>query len=351
MKTAVLLNDTSYENHHGCSIVIKNIERNLLQRDIKLVATNPIGKEWKKNRIFLEALKTCDIVIVNAEGTIHHCSPYGLTLLEIVDATKKPCILMNMTYQNNSDEYIDLIRKFTKVYVRESMSQKELASSGIDAKVVPDMTFDSSYEIADQRNTDIYITDSHDIKFSEALYTIAEKSQIKFLPILAPYEKYSSKKGFIKKIKYSFFMYMGKVIPNIFPLRYSYLRYMYVCQEDIFIEDISHCSLLITARFHALCIAIQTLTPFIILKSNTHKIEGLLQDMQFSQDRIIELSTLEKLVKNVGFSDSTFAFTASEIEKIRSYTKDAKMHIEHMFNDIARLSENGRLNHRFGGDL
>ncbi len=351
MKTAVLLNDTSYENHHGCSIVIKNIERNLLQRDIKLIATNPIGKDWKKNHIFLEALKTCDIVLVNAEGTIHHCSPYGLTLLEIVEATKKPCILMNMTYQSNSDEYANLIQKFTKVYVRESMSQKELALAGIDAKVVPDMTFDSSYEIVDKRNTDIYITDSHDIKFSEALYNITQRCHAKFLPILAPYEKFSSKKGLTKKIKYSFFMHIGKMIPNILPLKYSYLRYMHVCKEHTFIEYIGHCSLLITARFHALCIAIQTLTPFIVLKSNTHKIEGLLQDMQFSQDRIIELSTLEKLEKCTGFNASTFVFTALEVEKIRSYTKDAKMYIEDMFNEIVNLSDNSRLNDGFGRDL
>ena len=339
MKTAVLLNDTSYENHHGCSIVIKNIERNLLQRDIRLIATNPIGQKWKKNHSFSEALKTCDLVLVNAEGTIHHCSPYGLTLLEIVDATEKPCILMNMTYQSNSDEYVDLIRKFAKVYVRESMSQKELASVGIDAKVVPDMTFDSSYEIAGQRDTHIYITDSHDIKLSEALYHITQRSHVEFLPILAPYEKFSSKKGLIKKIKYAFFMYMGEMIPNIVPLKYSYLRYMHVCKEKTFVEHIGHCDLLITARFHALCIAIQTLTPFIVLKSNTHKIEGLLQDMQFSQDRIIELSALEKLVKSTDLNTSTFAFTTAEVEKIRSYMKDAKIYIKHMFDEINNLSD------------
>ena len=27
MKNVVLLNDTSFENHHGCNIVIKNIKR------------------------------------------------------------------------------------------------------------------------------------------------------------------------------------------------------------------------------------------------------------------------------------------------------------------------------------
>lgn len=339
MKTAVLLNDTSYENHHGCSIVIKNIKRNLLQRNIKLIATNPIGKAWKKNRIFLEALETCDIVIVNAEGTIHHCSPYGLTLLEIVDATDKPCILMNMTYQDNSDVYVELIRKFTKVYVRESMSQKELIAEGIEAQVIPDMTFDSSYDIVNQRNRDIYITDSHDTRFSEVLYGFTQKAQIKFLPILAPYEKFSSKKGFIKKIKYFIFMHMGKIISSIFPVKYSNLRYMYVCQEDTFVDNVGHCSFLITARFHALCIAIQTLTPFVVLTSNTHKIEGLLKDMQFSQKRIIELDTLEKLVEDSELNVSRFVFTDSEIEKIKCYTKDAKIHIKHMFNEIDKLIE------------
>jgi len=338
MKTAILLNDTSYENHHGCSIVIKNIEQNLLDRDIKLIATNPIGKDWKKNRSFLKALEICDIVLVNGEGTIHHCSPYGLTLLEIVEATNKPCILMNMTYQDNSDVYVELIRKFTKVYVRESMSQKELATVGIDAQVIPDMTFGSNYQIENQRNRDIYITDSHDIRFSKLLYNFAQKANMKFLPILAPYKKFSSKKGFIKKVKYLFFMHMGKILSNVFSVKYSNLRYMYVCEEDTFVNHVGHCSLLITARFHALCIAIQTVTPFVVLKSNTHKIEGLLKDMQFSQDRIINLETLEKLVENESELDvNRFAFTTSEIEKIKCYTKDAKMYIRHMFDEIAGL--------------
>lgn len=339
MKTAVLLNDTSYENHHGCSIVIKNIEHNLLQRDIELIATNPIGKNWKKNRNFLKALEVCDIVLVNGEGTIHHNSPYGLSLLEIVDATNKPCVLMNMTYQGNSDEYIELIRKFTKVYVRESMSHNELVQKGIDAMIVPDMTFDSSYQISYQRDTNIYITDSHDIRLSETLYNIAKEMHIKFLPILAPYKKWSSFKGFVKKIKYSFFMHMGNYISKVFPSKYSYARYINVCKEDIFVDKVSHCSLLITARFHALCIAIQTCTPFIVLKSNTHKIEGLLDDMGFSENRIIELSTLNEFVKSTSIDSSSFAFSASEVEKIGSYTKEAKENIKYMFDEITKLSE------------
>ena len=87
MKSVVLLNDTSFENHHGCNIVVENIKRNLEKRNIKLLATNPIGKDWKKNKSFLNYLNQADGVVVNAEGTIHDDSEYAYSLLEIVNST------------------------------------------------------------------------------------------------------------------------------------------------------------------------------------------------------------------------------------------------------------------------
>jgi glycosyltransferase involved in cell wall biosynthesis len=45
-------------------------------------------------------------------------------------------------------------------------------------------------------------------------------------------------------------------------------------------------------------------------------------------------------VKSTELNTDIFVFTPEEVEKIRSYTKDAKKHIEQMFNEIARLSEN-----------
>ncbi|MGE0049994.1 MAG: polysaccharide pyruvyl transferase family protein, partial [Arcobacter sp.] len=213
MKKVVLLNDTSFENHHGCNIVIENIKRNLEKRDIKLLRTNPIGKYWKKNKSFLNSLTQADAVIINAEGTIHDNSDYAYSLLEIVDCINKPCFLINMTYHNNCNKFSKLVSKFTKVYVRETFSKNELEKDNIDSTVVPDMTFytlKKDYSLVNEKR--IYITDSYDIKKSEELYKIAEKNKITFLPIISPFLKYNSLNSFFKKSKYIFFNNYGSFI-------------------------------------------------------------------------------------------------------------------------------------------
>lgn len=337
MKKAVLLNDTSYENHHGCDIVIENIKKNLRERNIDLIATNPIGKNWQKNSFFMKALSICDIILVNGEGTIHHNSSYALSLLKIVEYTKKPTVLMNMTYQENSQQFANLVQRFTKVYVRESMSQAELKKFNIDAKVVPDMTFASSYDIVKKRDQEICITDSHDIRLSEKLYDTALRQHFVFLPILAPYVKYSNSKTLFKKIKYAFIMKFGAFLKSFIPLRYSYLRYIYVLPKNQFIEKVGKCELVFTARFHALCVAIQTMTPFLILKSNTHKIEGLLKDVGLTQERIIEKSRFEEILANIASDKKKYVFGEEEKNKIQQYLVCAKNSISDMFDEISTL--------------
>lgn len=336
MKKAVLLNDTSYENHHGCNIVINNIKKNLHQRGINLIETNPIGVDWQKNSSFLKALTICDIVIVNAEGTIHHNSPYALSLLNIVNFTQKPTILMNMTYQNNSQNFAELVQRFTKIYVRESLSQNELLKLNIEAQVIPDMTFSSSYNIQGVRRS-IYITDSHDIQLSEKLYMIASKQHLQFLPIIAPFLKYTHIKGLWKKIRFSLIRKYGKYLNILFKFSYPYLRYICVLPEKQFVEEVGKSQLIISARFHALCIAMQTMSPFIILKSNTHKIEGLLKDAHLMPNRIIEISQLDHFhhISNI----ETYFFTPIEQENIQRYLAEAKIKINTMFDEIASLIE------------
>jgi polysaccharide pyruvyl transferase WcaK-like protein len=332
MKKAVLLNDTSFENHHGCNKVVKNIQINLLKKNIELIDTNPIGKKWQTNTSFLKKLAQCDLVIVNAEGTIHHNSKYGFNLLKIVEYTNKPTILMNMTYQENSDEYIKLIEQFTQVYVRESRSKEELLKYGINVEVIPDMTFYNRYdEYIKSRKNKVCITDSHDIWMSEKLYMLSKQFHLKFLPIIAPYRKFSSTKGFIKKIKYGLFYNYGKKIFQYIPMKFSYARYKDIMEEDQYLAEIMSCQLLISARFHAICFAIQTKTPFFALKSNSHKIEGLLQDIQFDNSRIINIDSIPEQ----GFQN--FNFTKEELLKIEKYMSEAQRKIEYMFTQIRDL--------------
>lgn len=337
MKNVVLLNDTSFENHHGCNIVIENIKRNLEKRNIKLLNTNPIGRSWKNNKSFLNSLKQADAIIINAEGTIHDDSNYAYSLLEIVNYTNKPCFLINMTYQNNSKKFSELVSKFSKVYVRESFSKKELEKDNIESIIVPDMTFYIlKKDYLDKKEKNIYITDSHDIKKSEELYNIAKKNQAIFLPIIAPFEKYSNLAGFFKLLKFSFFNNWGIFIEKFKNLKYKYKRFIFVKNEDDLLEEIKNCSFLISARFHAICLSLHFSIPFIALSSNTFKIESLLNDIGIDKKRIIDIKELNNFERVKSAYDF---FSKDEINRINDYMITANEKIECMFNEINSIIE------------
>lgn len=234
----MLLNDTSFENHHGCNIVIKNIKMNLKLQNIDLIYSVPIGKRWKNDSNFLKLLIDVDAIIINGEGTIHDDSEYAYSLLEIVNFTNKPCFLINTTYQNNTKSFSDLVSKFKKVYVRESLSKFELEKFGIESTIVPDMTlyYMDSNLIKSKQNTHTYITDSHDIKLSEKLFYFADNNNnnnnINFLPLISPYNKYYNIKGYIKRIKFRFLYKFGFLINKLIPLKYGYKRFQNVKTED-----------------------------------------------------------------------------------------------------------------------
>jgi polysaccharide pyruvyl transferase WcaK-like protein len=337
LKSVVLLNDTSFENHHGCNIVIENIKRNLEKRDIKLLATNPIGKDWKSNKTFLNSLNQANGVIINAEGTIHDDSDYAYSLLEIVNYTNRPCFLINMTYQNNSDKFSKLVSKFSKVYVRESLSKKELEKDNIKSVIVPDMTFyilKKNY--LEKEKKDVYITDSHSIKKSEKLFNIAKKNQAIFLPIIAPFYKYYNLHGFSKLLKYKFFNNWGTFIEKFINLKYKYKRFIFVKNEDDLLEEIKNCNFLVSARFHAICLSLHFSIPFIALSSNTFKIESLIRDIGIDKKRIIDIEELNNFVE---LKSIYSFFSKDELNKINDYIITANQKIELMFTEINLVME------------
>jgi polysaccharide pyruvyl transferase WcaK-like protein len=310
---------------------MKNIIENLISRDFHIIATLPIGDSWQDNSKFLSKIDEADLVLINAEGTIHHNSQYGLNLLKVIDILDdKPSVLMNMTYQDNSLEYIELIKRFTKVYVRESMSQKELAHYGITSTVVPDMTFYSRYDCQIVRGGNMCITDSHDINKSKRLYELSKKMGYIFLPVLSSYHKYYNLKGYSKKVKYGFFEKYGKFLDKFLNLKYGYKRYSYVMPEEIYIDTLQKAKCIISARFHVICFALQTKTPFIAIDSNTHKIESMLKDVGL-KDRIVDFNS------DILTNNRDCNFNKDELIKVDNYLDLAKVKISKMFDEISKL--------------
>ena len=114
MKVA-LLNDNSHKNHFGCQLVGAAYRQLLAERDIERVGS----------------ADSADLVIVNAEGSIHHAKFANL----LVVGRYYPSVLLNASLQDTGDIKEDL-DAFQIVTARESITAEEYG-----LELVPDLIF------------------------------------------------------------------------------------------------------------------------------------------------------------------------------------------------------------------
>jgi len=338
MKKTVIVNDTSYEFHHGCEIVVENIKELLLLYDIETIDTNPVGKSWN-NKKFLQSIAKSDIIIVNGEGTLHHAQPRVKELVSIGKYIKEhfniPIVLINSTYQDNGDDIADYMRYFDLIYVRETLSKINLAQYSINSSVVPDMTFYTKYvNYTPILKKNIGITDSVFNKLSEDFLNIAINNNYKYLPALTfPKLKINNLINFLKYIK---FFILHNIKSTLYFLGYKFdfqfqRQKYYIRDYNSYINEISKLEFFIVGRYHSLCFALKTLTPFVVIKSNSYKIEGLLNDIGLTNNRILNSKDIQK----INFKD--FVYTKDEEKLIKQFVIDAPKKIEKMFQNIRDL--------------
>lgn len=346
MKTAVIINDTSYKPHHGCETVVRNIISLLYKREIETIATNQVGVSWE-NKSFLKHMKNADIVIVNGEGTLHHAEDRVKDLARIGKYVKehllKPVVLINTIYQDNGPEIGAYMKYFDLIYVRESFSQRELEKIGILSHVVPDMTFYTPYDLADKHIvSDIGVSDSVYSSVSKKLYSFSMHNHYHFLPVLSvpKINKFNYCSSWLKLIRFLILKWIKTILLKLgIPLSYKQKRSLYFMESyKDYINTISNLKLFISGRFHSLCFALKTMTPFIAIRSNSHKIEGMLADIGIGYERILEFDDIEEceLKKYTEWSDD-------ESIKIHQYINEAPLKIEEMFDKILVVTNNMKL--------
>lgn len=341
-KRAVVLNDTSWEHHHGCAKVMANLRDGLASSGIDIASSFPVGKDWRKDKRICADISSCDILVVNGEGTIHDDTAMAQSLVASGEFATKwgvPAILINSTWHSNSLELAEKARFFKNIYVRESRSQAELAKNGVKSAVVPDLTFMSCKEsLSDELREGVIVTDSVYNDISEKLYcTSKNHNDIDFIPLLAPFKIRETSGKFIEKyIKYKIYGLVSEQLEALGLVRQHYIsmRYVLPSVEDILNAFLSH-KLVVCARFHGLCFALQTLTPFVAIGSNSHKVEGILEDVGLAEGGILTADEIDldfmEFMSNKGF-------TSQEIQLICSYNSEAKIKIKEMFSAIASIA-------------
>jgi len=313
---ALVLNDTFVDRHHGCARVMSGLSNLLNTVDIGICCYSPAHTDWRMDPNVLAALDKADIIIVNGEGTLHHDSPQGDILLEIISVAsnlKIPCALVNALWQDNGAAQIAKLSGFDLVYARDSFSNDQITGFGIACGYSPDLSFYDSYTPGRGESVGVGFTDSvlprQTLQLEEARSAISGT----IVPIQSSGSGMSAYLKFIKN-------HMGRsdlLQPGGLARKVTLWTRFYRARlpgPTEMLRAIEKLELLVTGRFHACTAAVITETPFLALPSNSHKIEALVSDIGLQQWRVDERIPVDGLGRA-----KNFAWSSVELERIRAY--------------------------------
>jgi hypothetical protein len=299
---------------------------------LNLWHTIRLGDDWRREH-HRKRLAESDIVLVNGEGTFHHDKRSARVLARCAEFCRQrslPCFLINSVYQDNGEKMAQLVRQFTFVFVRESRSQIELRSVGIESEVVPDLTL--ALDCFPQRHRKgILITDSSSNEASKKLHRFYSRtSGVEFANLFKPTSA-------PQRLRMLTAAMIGRLAPQrwLWEWRSRSIR----CPQPPFdaasirnnfhelCRRISGSSLIVTGRFHMVCLAMLARTPFIAVAGNTHKIEGLLADAGLTNRY---LSSLSDDIDPAAWS----RWHDDELARIEAYLTNARSGFSRMFSRI-----------------
>lgn len=255
----IVVNDTS-AGHVGCRAVMQGLSDVLRRAGMHALHRQPTATPWEDDPAFRAALAKAAVVVVNGEGTIHHANARARALARLGPFCRRtagvPAVLLNATLAANDAALYADIADFDLVYVRDSASAVEAAAFGVPgAKVCPDLSLlrdfgggGPHHPVA--RTPRVAVTDSVLPRVSGLL------------------EELRRQRGFQPSA-----------------LRYDSERRR--VEVECYADGLRGLDLLVTGRYHAVCFALNTATPFVAIESNTPKISSLLRDVFGSVRRLV----------------------------------------------------------------
>jgi len=351
--TIVVLNDTAAIAHYGCKVVMKRVVETLVGHGYE-VKTVSVYSTWKVHKRLIERSAG---VIVNGEGTIHHSAKRGRTLVEVAPFCHDkgiPVFLINSVWQDNSDDMARQAEGFLLNYVRESRSQKQMQEQGLKATTVPDLTLGWDYrpqKPAPVRSGHVY-TDAVGMPVTDLLYRLhREDSGSRYLTMTPPrghrgdypeadFERLrpplddtigeTLRLKLIRAYKL-LFLVRGKLKNAVRQLRGD----LEMLPLDQFMGRLESSELVITGRFHGVCLCILTGTPFLAITSNSHKVEGMLEDAGLSH-RIVRPVDLRAVMAHPP------AWTDEDAKKAKAFVAKARRGQKAMFAKVIDTMEKAR---------
>lgn len=335
---AVLMNDTSGSRHFGCERVVRVIGEQLQSRGIELVARSGVREDWPRDWRFLEALSRCHVVVINGEGTLHHGSRHGQALLQVAEHAARrgaAIALVNALYQENPPAWRRWLQKMDLIVARDSWSAAELTQA--TGRPVPSFGDLSLAEgpvdsgVPSGGRDLVVMGDSVYRDVTDALArSVRDQTHVRIMPITAAVVARQPHFGPIRRcIEATRLSARGAMA------RWRFRGFTLCRDEHQYLRTLGRTRLHITGRFHAVCLSMVTEAPFLAVRSNSWKVEALLDDCGIGTSRLIDVADLAAAVTR----PEDFAFTPSERQSIRSALERCQAGAAAMFDEIRGLAE------------
>lgn len=347
----VVFNDTSIDDHHGCQLVMRRIAALSQKTGLDVILSCPLGYDWSSDEALKKSISTAEICLINGEGTMHDDAPAALKLGELAKYChdhQVPCFLINSVWQNN-ERLNDYARFFTRIYVRDRLSQGELLDIGVNSEVVPDLTLSLDNKTVSYKPRKGFVFNGSVLphRIDEAWFEVRQsRKRIQYLSIRTlpcpPAKAYDLtrkiyKRKRMKMLRHYAFSFFRRYSERLSKKGRSRLRWRYaVLSTDEFLQRLQQAEGVVTGRFHMVTLCLITKTPFYAMTSNTFKIEGLLQEVGM-QKRI--LNSYREAFNSL----SDIKFTSAELKEIDRFIEDAKRKATAMFMDIKRVASERRV--------
>lgn len=309
---------------------MRTITRLLENRGATIIGTALASSQWDRDPRFLIALKQCDAILINGEGTFHHGNHRAEHLLKIVDhplRKEKPVSIVNALYQSNPVEWSRYLDKVNMIIARDGNSYRELRNA-FGGKIF--RALDLSLHEPDTS----HVSDRRGISFGDSVFpsvshqmlmmstTIKEST---FLPIMRTIKSRKANLPRAVRPLRNAYIYLHSIA-----YRSLYHNIRFAKNESEFIDFLARSRMHITGRFHGVCFCLLTGTPFLSVTSNSWKIETLLEDVGLSQHRIVRPDSLDEQVLN----DLTMNFSYGEQNNIMRAIEENRRVIENAFDQI-----------------
>lgn len=331
-----VLNDTDAAGaHFGCSRVMGNIKRLSEQNGLRICSTVPAATH-SFSPYMRRAIGEADIVMINGEGTLHHGRRHARWLIEAIEYAKsrnKPVALVNALYQDNPELWNPIVSELDIIYARDALSAAQLTrATGRNVEYMGDLAlYDETPFHTEGERSGMLFGDSVHVRTTRRLLAtagrISRQAPARVMPITRCYPMSGSRRATASGLQTIYAYYCHRRVArfrNIVSFSDSPLAYM---------ETLRRFTLSVTGRFHALCFALLTGTPFVAVASNSWKMEAIITDAGLRRERLIGPRMLNPEI----ILDNDWSYSTEEREAIDRYIETSRTKAKQLFISLHSL--------------